>query len=244
MINLIHNPNGYIFPDRLIQTTIIDPPYNIGFDYKSDFDDKMSIDEYNKFIFDAIEGCYKHSREDASLFLINYPEIIFELNTAIQESSWKVHQFIHWVYKYNITSKKKFTRSCRTILWLTKDKPKIYIDRIIQPYKDLKDPRNIKLMESGKKGCHLYNWWEINIVKGNSKQHLGYVNQIPYEVLKRLILTTTDEGDLIYDPMCGSGSTVYVSDILGIYGFGCDISPVASDVWSKYTENPFKDLVL
>jgi site-specific DNA-methyltransferase (adenine-specific) len=243
MISLTYRKEGYKFPELPIQTTIIDPPYNIGFNYKSDFKDKMTQEEYNKFIYDCIESCYYHSTDDASLFLINYPEIIFDLYLAIEQSSWNVHQFIQWVYPNNSGfSKKRFTKASRTIVWLTKDNPKIYIDRVTQAYKNPEDKRVQELIASGKTGTHLYNWWEINIVKGNSKEHLGYVNQIPYELLKRLILTTTDENDVVYDPMCGSGTTVYAAGHLGRVGIGYDLSLKARDIWNKYTINPYTAL--
>tara|TARA_Y100000004_G_scaffold63054_1_gene70626 strand:- start:74 stop:817 length:744 start_codon:yes stop_codon:yes gene_type:complete len=243
MISLNYRKEGYKFPKIPIQTTIIDPPYNIGFNYKSDFKDKMTPEEYNKFIYDCIEGCYHYSTNDANLFLINYPEIIFDLYLAIEHSSWNIHQFIQWVYPNNSGfSKKRFTKASRTIVWLTKDNPKIYIDRVTQDYKNPEDKRVKELIASGKTGTHLYNWWEINIVKGNSKEHLGYVNQIPYEILRRLILTTTDENNVVYDPMCGSGSTVFAAGHLGRIGIGYDISPKARDVWNKYNVNPYTAL--
>ena len=49
---------------------------------------------------------------------------------------------------------------------------------------------------------------EINLVKNVSKDKKLYVNQIPREVLDRIILTTTDKGDVVLDPMCGTGSAV------------------------------------
>ena len=243
MISLNYRKEGYKFPELKIQTTIIDPPYNIGFNYKSDFKDKMTPEEYNKFIYDCIEGCYHYSTDTASLFLINYHEIIFDLYLAIEHSSWNIHQFIQWVYPNNSGfSKKRFTKASRTIVWLTKDNPKIYIDRVTQDYKNPEDKRVKKLIASGKTGTHLYNWWEINIVKGNSREHLGYVNQIPYELLRRLIVTTTDKDDVVYDPMCGSGSTVFAAGHLGRIGIGYDISSKARDVWNKYNINPYTAL--
>lgn len=241
MIDLTCSSEGYKFPEKKIQTTIIDPPYNIGFNYRSNFKDLMTLEEYNKFIYDCIEGCYENSTDSSSLFLINYPEIIFALNPAITESSWNIYQFIQWIYPTNQKAQSKFTRASRSVVWLTKDEPKVYIDRVTQAYKNPTDPRVRKHIENGKTGTHLYDWWDINIVKKGSKQHFGYVNQIPYELLKRLILTTTDKGDVVYDPMCGSGSTVFAADHLGRYGIGCDINPDTKDIWESCMEggNPY-----
>ena len=239
MISLTYRKEGYKFPKLPIQTTIIDPPYNIGYNYKSNFDDKMTPDQYNKFIYDCIEGCFNNSKDDASLFLINYPEIVFNLHEAISTSSWNVHQFMQWVYPSYQRSNKKFTRASRTILWLSKDNPKIFLDRVTQPYKNPTDYRVKKHIANGRTGTNLYDYWEINMVKGNSKESLGYVNQIPYELLRRLILTTTDKGDVVFDPMCGSGSTVFAASHLERLGIGYDISSKARDVWNKQKHNPY-----
>jgi len=242
MISLTYRKEGYKFPELPIQTTIIDPPYNIGFNYKSDFKDKMTPEEYNKFIYDCIEGCYHHSTDDANLFLINYPEIIFDLYLAIDHSSWNINQYIHWIYKPYAIAKNRFSKGTRTIVWLTKNNSKIYIDRVMQDYALPNHWRNVRSKKNGSRGTHLYDWWEIPFLRKNNKEHLGYVNQIPYELLRRLILTTTDENDVVYDPMCGSGSTVFAAGHLQRIGIGYDISPKSRDIWDKYTINPYTAL--
>lgn len=242
-VSLIYREEGYAFPNRDLQTIIIDPPYNINFNYKGEYKDKLHPEDYWNLIYNVLEDCYNHSTDESSLFLINYQEIIFDYFDAIKESSWNIHQFINWVYPNNSGfGKRKFTKASRTILWLTKDNPKIYIDRTTQDYKNPEDKRVKKLISAGKKGTHLYDWWEINLVKGNSKEHLGYVNQIPYELLKRLILTTSDKNEIVYDPMCGSGSTAWAAGHLGRVGIGYDISKEARNVWDKYNINPYTAL--
>jgi adenine-specific DNA-methyltransferase len=218
-------------PIKDVQTVITDPPYNIGYNYNKKINDKKPFQEYEKLIEDVLNLSYESTKKDSSLFLINYPTIIFKLYNAINNTDWKVNQFIQWIYSNNSGGKSsnKFTTASRTIAWLTKDNPKVYIDRLLQPYKDPKDKRVL-----GRKGAILYNWWNIDIVKGNSKQHLGYVNQIPQELLMRLIITTTDKNDLVADFMCGSGSTLLTAQALGRKGFGCDINPDLKEIWKNY----------
>lgn len=57
------------------------------------------------------------------------------------------------------------------------------------------------------------------------------MNQIPSELLRRLILTTTDENDIVGDLMCGSGSTVFTAATLGRKGFGCDMNENLIPIW-------------
>jgi DNA modification methylase len=226
-----------VFPLKDVQTFIIDPPYNIGFDYKSEYKDKLNKQQYADTMYDIIQLMYESSKDNASCFLINYPEIIAEFYHIILDTNWNVHQWINWVYPSNIgMSNKKFTRASRTILWLTKDNPKIYIDAMQQPYKNPNDKRIKELISKGKKGTNFYDWWEINLCKNVSKDKNNYVNQIPEELLKRLILTTTDEGDLVADPMCGSGSTIVTAAKLNRLGWGCDLNENLLPIWKEHCD--------
>lgn len=218
-----------------VQTYIVDPPYNIGFNYKNEFKDNLKMDEYAQLNWDLLNFMFVSSKNDASCFYINYPEKIAELYPVFMDSEWRIHQWIFWVYPSNIgVNARKFTKSTRAILWLVKDEPKIYINAVQQPYKNPNDKRIKELIESGKKGTNLYDWWEINMCKNVSKDKNDYVNQIPDELLKRLILTTTDENDLVADPMCGSGSTLITAERLNRKAFGMDINANLIPIWEKH----------
>ena len=104
---------------------------------------------------------------------------------------------------------------------------------VTQPYKNPNDRRVRELIKSGKKGTHLYDWWEINLVKNVSKDKKQYVNQIPSEVLRRLILTTTEPKDKVLDPMCGTGSTAREASRLKRSGIGIDINPDLKKIWGE-----------
>ena len=224
-----------VLPLKNIQTVIVDPPYNINFNYGKNFKDNINPEEYKALMFDVLDLSYKSTKKDSSMFLINYPEIIAELFQTIKLTKWNIHQWISWVYPSNIGhSSRKFTTAHRSILWLTKDEPKIYIDRVTQPYKNPTDKRVKKLIESGKTGTNLYNWWEINLVKNVSKDKESYVNQIPREVLRRLILATTDKRNIVLDPMCGTGSTLLAARDEGRSGIGIDINSDLKKIWKKY----------
>lgn len=215
-----------------IQTIICDPPYNIGFNYKNGYKDNLKEKDYKILISDLLNYSYKQSNLNSNMFLINYPEITANLWSTIKNTDWNIHQWINWVYPTNVgLSKKKFTKASRTILWLTKVNSKIYIDKVLQPYKE---PNHIKVRNNKKQGTNLYDWWEINTVKHQNKEYKGYVNQIPEEILKRLILITTDEKDLVVDPMCGTGSTLLVANELKRNAWGCDVNKDLIDLWDSY----------
>lgn len=227
-----------VMPLKNIQTVIVDPPYNINFNYGKNFKDNIDPEEYKQLMYDVADLSYKSTKDDSSMFIINYPEIIAELFQTLKNTEWNIHQWISWVYPSNIGhSKKKFTTAHRSILWLVKENPKVNIDAVIQPYKNPTDRRVRELIKSGKKGTHLYDWWEINLVKNVSKDKKQYVNQIPSEVLKRLILTTTDSKDKVLDPMCGTGSAAVEAAKLKRSGIGIDINSELIKIWNENIKN-------
>ena len=64
---------------------------------------------------------------------------------------------------------------------------------------------------------------DISIVKGNSTEKVNYPTQKPEALLERIIKASSNEGDLIADFFCGSGTTLAVSEKLGRRWIGCDL---------------------
>ena len=125
-----------------------------------------------------------------------------------------------------VTTTKKWTNASRTILWLVKGDPDFFGERVVQPYRNPTDRRIKKLIhEEGKIGTNLYNWWQVNLCKNVSKDKKDYSNQIPESLLRRIILSTTNYGDLVADPFSGTFSTSRTALRLGRYAWGCDLNP-------------------
>ena len=69
----------------------------------------------------------------------------------------------------------------------------------------------------------LSNWWDN--LGGASNQI--YVVQTNEEIIQRCLLMTTDPGDIVFDPTCGSGTTAYIAEKWGRRWITCDTSRVA-----------------
>jgi len=65
----------------------------------------------------------------------------------------------------------------------------------------------------------------VNLCKNVSKDKRDYSNQIPEELLERIILSTTNVGDLVADPFSGTFSTSRTAMRLGRRAWGCDLNP-------------------
>jgi len=78
-----------------------------------------------------------------------------------------------------------------------------------------------------KKGSIPKDWWEIDMINSNSKERVGFPTQKPEKLLERIIKASSNEGDLVADFFCGSGTTLTVAERLGRRWTGVDFSKVA-----------------
>ena len=65
--------------------------------------------------------------------------------------------------------------------------------------------------------------WQINYINSQAKERIGYPTQKPEALLERIVNASSDEGDLIADFFCGSGTTLAVAEKLGRRWIGCDL---------------------
>jgi site-specific DNA-methyltransferase (adenine-specific) len=86
------------------------------------------------------------------------------------------------------------------------------------------------LAEEETAGPPLSDVWEIGVIAAKGRERLGYPTQKPEALLERVILSASNEGDVVLDPFCGSGTTLSVARRLGRRFVGIDRSPIAQRV--------------
>ena len=220
---------------------ITDPPYNIGIKYGKEVHDNMDIDEYHEMIRRVLTKCYENAAEDAHLFFIHYPESIAEMWSILTEE-WDFRQWISWVYPTNTGhSRRQWTRAHRAVIWLTKGNPYFDSRGVIQKFKNPSTKVVKEKIRQGVKGVALYNWWEIPQVKNVSRENRAYENQIPSELIRRIILCASRPDDWVADPFSGTFSTARTALSLGRKAWGCDINPEVCRFWPVSNDwNPRK----
>lgn len=77
------------------------------------------------------------------------------------------------------------------------------------------------------KGVKANDVWTISVINSQADERIGYPTQKPEALLERIIKASSNEGDLVADFFCGSGTTLVVAKSLGRHFFGCDTSPRA-----------------
>jgi hypothetical protein len=78
------------------------------------------------------------------------------------------------------------------------------------------------------KGVQVPTWWDdISMIRGWSAEKVGYVTQKPEALLDRIIKSASNEGDLVLDCFCGSGTTAAVAEKLNRRWIACDLGRFA-----------------
>ncbi len=85
--------------------------------------------------------------------------------------------------------------------------------------------------------------WEVAIVAPSGKERLGYPTQKPEKLLERVILASSNEGDVVLDPFCGCGTAVAVSHRLNRKWIGIDITHLAITMIKRRLKDAFEYVV-
>mgnify|MGYP003110707686 CR=1 FL=1 len=217
-----------------IKTWVFDPPYNINYNYSKLVDDNLPQIEYYDYLRKCSKNMINNSCESANMFHINTPENCTRTLNIFEETGWKLKQIISWVYSSNKgMSNSKCTNAHRSIFWFVKGEPETYMDAKIQPYKNPNHPRVEKYIQEGKRGTHLYSWWNIQLRKGNSKDHSGWYNSLPSELVENIILLTTKKSEIVGDLNAGGCTTYSNAKRLLRNSVSIDIDPKSKEIFDK-----------
>ena len=206
-----------------VDLIVTDPPYNIGWKYSDKINDNKK--DYDSWCVEWAELCFKTLNDKGVLCIINYPENNNILYTELIKRGYHFVQQLIWAYPTNVGhSKKKYTRTYRTILIFSKSKDYMF-NPIKQPYKNPTDKRIKERIANGHKGTNHYDIFNINLCKNvsKSKKNNG-INQLPNKLVDMLIKTFTEPLDTILDPFVGNGTVMDRAYELNRNGIGIDIN--------------------
>ncbi len=205
---------------------LTDPPYNIGWKYSSEVNDKR--EGYEGWCLAWATKCLEHLKEKGILAIINYPENNNKLYTYLVNEGYNFVQELIWFYPTNVgQSKNKYTKNFRTIIIFSKSKNYTFNPEK-QEYKNPTDKRIKERIEKGFAPNH-YSTFEFNLCKNVSKDKKNNgINQLPRDLVEMLIKTYTDKGDDVLDPFVGNGTIMDIAHELNRNSVGIDINEYSS----------------
>ena len=219
-------------PENSVNMIFADPPYNLsngGFTVhagrmvsvnKGFWDiSRGFLDDYS-FHYRWLEACKRVLKPHGTLWVSGTYHSIYQCGHALQSLGYHILNDISW-FKPNASpnlSCRFFTASHETIIWARKEKKARHIF-------------NYDLMKNGdwpedklkKPNLQMRSVWSVNPPKPEEKKYRKHPTQKPLDLLKRIVLSSTNEGDVVLDPFTGSSTTGIASALNNRKFIGIDM---------------------
>lgn len=203
-------------PSESVDLIVTDPPYNLSKDY-GETNDNLSFDNYIQFSIDWLAEAKRVLKPTGTIYVfmgmqfISYIYKILDKDLGLKFNSW-----ITWFYTQGIGKTKGFSPRHDDILMFTKTKNHTFnLDLIRVPQKYYRSINNMR-------GANPGNVWEfshVHFCSGNRQKH---PTQKPEGLIERMVLASSNEGDIVLDPFVGSGTTARVCQQLNRNFIGFD----------------------
>jgi len=259
-LNTVYLVDNLVFlrkmESELVDLIYIDPPFYSGVDYKEFSDQWNSIEDYLEFMRMRIREMHRVLKSTGSFYCHCDANAVFDLKLICDEifSRKYFRRKIIW----NVGSVSGFksqvkgwVRQHDTILYYTKSDDFTFNKQYI-PYKEdyvkkmfrYKDEKG-RLYRKRRGGRQYLDEKPGNMIgdvwndiysyqtRTRSKEYVGYPTQKPEKLIERIVLASSNEGDLVADFFCGSGTTIVVAKQLIRNWIGTDNNPKAIDLCKK-----------
>jgi site-specific DNA-methyltransferase (adenine-specific) len=203
-------------PENSIDMIFADPPYmlsNDGFTCqngkmvkvnKGKWDKSCGFENDTVFHNEWISACRRVLKPEGTIWISGTYHSIYQCGYLLQKNNFHILNDIAW-FKPNASpnlSCRFFTASHETLIWARKEKK-------------VKHAFNYEKMKNGlfpedklkKEDTQMRSVWSIPTPKNDEKKYGKHPTQKPLDLLKRIVLASTNEKDIILDPFCGSGTT-------------------------------------
>lgn len=216
-----------------------DPPYNIN---KADWDTFESHTHYVDWCREWIKEASRTLKKDGTLYVCGFSEVLADVKVAAIPF-FRGCRWLIWHYKNKANLGSDWGRSHESLIHLRKGLDfTLNIDNVRIPYgaHTLKYPSHPQALTSqygqngnGKKrdnwvpnpkGAKPKDVMDIPTTCNGMGEKTPHPTQKPEELLRKLVLASSNPGDLVADPFSGSGTTITVAEQLGRNWLGCDCS--------------------
>jgi len=203
-------------PENSIDMVFADPPYmlsNDGFTCqngkmvnvnKGKWDKSKGFEEDTIFHNEWISACRRILKPEGTIWISGTYHSIYQCGYLLQKNNFHILNDIAW-FKPNASpnlSCRFFTASHETIIWARKEKKAKHIFNYDEMKNGLFPEDKLK-----KENTQMRSVWSILTPRNGEKEHGKHPTQKPLELLKRIVLASTNENNIVLDPFCGSATT-------------------------------------
>jgi site-specific DNA-methyltransferase (adenine-specific) len=219
-------------PDQCVDLMFADPPYNLNKSFNDRKFRKTSIDEYAEWLDSWLAKTARVLKPTASIYICG---------------DWRCSAAIHRVGEKYFTPQNRITwerekgrgaksnwKNCSEDIWFFTVSEDYYFDveavmlkrQVIAPYTDRNGaPKDWTDSENGRfRLTHPSNLWtDLTVPYWSMPENTDHPTQKPEKLLAKVILASSREGDLVFDPFNGSGTTTVVAKKFGRQYLGVEI---------------------
>lgn len=199
-------------PDGVVDLVIADPPFGIGFEkigceYNRNNElvvkgyREVPKEEYYEFSLRWIREVYRVLKREGSAYIFSGWSNLKDVLMAIDDVGFITMNHIIWRYQFGVPTKRRFVSSHYHILFCVKDRRR-YKFNMVEHY-----PEDVWIINR-----EFWTGWRTP-------------TKLPKALIKKIILHSSDEGDLILDPFCGSGTVPVVAKALRRHYIAFEIVP-------------------
>ncbi len=200
-------------PDGSIDLIVTDPPFAIDFKAKrSNYNrsqdkvlegyNEIPRERYYEFTVGWMREAYRILKDTGSMYVFSGWTNLKDILNAIDDVGFITINHIIWKYQFGVFTRRKFVTSHYHVLFVVKDEKKYKFNKI-EHY-----PEDVWIIKR--------EYW-----KGKTKTP----TKLPLEIVKKIILYSSDEGDVVFDPFLGSGTVAVASRVLNRKFLGFEIVP-------------------
>jgi site-specific DNA-methyltransferase (adenine-specific) len=221
-----------LIPRESVDLLFLDPPYNLSKQFHNNSFNKTSEENYTKWFSSWFNLLLPTLKNTASVYICGEWQTSVSIYQAIKDKLI-IRNRITWEREKGRGAKTNYKNSHEDIWFATKsDKYKFNLDavklkrRVIAPYRvngkpkdwDEGDDGNFRLTHPGNL------WTDISIPFWSMPENTDHPTQKPEKLIAKLILASTDEGDVVFDPFVGSGTTAVVAKKLNRNFYALELS--------------------
>lgn len=207
-------------PDEFADLIIIDPPYNLTKNFNGMKFNSRSENSYDEYLKTWFSEVCKKLKPNGSLYMCGDWKCTASLQRAI-EKELTIMNRITWQREKGRGAKSNWKNGMEDIWFAVKNPDDYYFDvesvmmkrKVLAPYKIEGNPKDWDESEEGKfRLTYPSNFWDdISIPFWSMPENTDHPTQKPEKLYAKLILASSKEGDVVFDPFLGSGTTSVVA---------------------------------
>lgn len=220
-------------PDSSLKLVVTSPPYNIGKEYEKRLKLESYIEQQSEVIRECVRClspfgsiCWQVGNYVDNGYIIPLDTILYPIFSGL---GLKMRNRIIWHFEHGLHCSRRFSGRYETIIWFTKtDQYTFNLDPVRVPQK-YPGKKYFKGPKAGQYSCNPLgknpgDLWIIPNVKSNHVEKTDHPCQFPVELIERLVLSMSDDGDWVLDPFLGTGTTIIAAIRHNRRGAGAEMS--------------------